>query len=67
MQIEETAVVILSGGMDSTTLVYKAKKEHKKVYAISFNYNQKHKKELLSARKTTDKLNNRKLKELYTC
>ena len=57
MQVKKIALVILSGGMDSTTLLYKAKKEHKKVYAISFNYNQKHGKELLSASKTTDKLN----------
>ena len=44
----QIAVVILSGGMDSTTLLYKVKKDYKKVYAISFNYNQKHKKELQS-------------------
>ncbi len=40
------AVVLLSGGMDSTTALYIAKSEGYEVYAISFNYGQRHYKEL---------------------
>ena len=50
------AVVILSGGMDSTTLLYDIKKQGFDVYALSFNYHQKHRKELLCAQKTCEKL-----------
>jgi len=39
-------LVILSGGLDSTTVLYKAMNECDEVEAISFNYGQKHKKEL---------------------
>ncbi|RUM32738.1 MAG: 7-cyano-7-deazaguanine synthase, partial [Aquifex sp.] len=39
-------VVLLSGGMDSATLLWLAKKEFPKVYAISFDYGQRHKVEL---------------------
>ena len=39
------AVVLLSGGLDSTTALYLAKKEGFEVYAISFDYGQKHDKE----------------------
>jgi len=53
----QKAVVILSGGMDSTTLLYEAEKKYNKVYALSFNYNQKHKKELEQAIKSCKKLN----------
>ena len=36
------ALVIFSGGMDSTTLLIKALSEYKEVQAIVFNYGQKH-------------------------
>jgi len=49
-------VCILSGWMDSTTVLYKLLNEWKEVYAISFNYNQRHKIELQKARKTCEKL-----------
>ncbi|MCS6875947.1 MAG: 7-cyano-7-deazaguanine synthase QueC [Aquificaceae bacterium] len=39
-------IVLLSGGMDSATLLWLCKKEFDKVYAISFDYGQKHKVEL---------------------
>ena len=61
------AVVILSGGMDSTTLLYDVIKQGYETYALSFNYNQKHKKELKCAKKTCEKLNiHHKLVELNT-
>ncbi len=44
------AVVIFSGGQDSTTCLLWAKKKYNKVYAVSFDYNQRHVKELDCAR-----------------
>jgi len=50
-------VVLLSGGIDSTTLVYYMRDRGYKVYPISFYYGQKHKKELDFADLTCQKLN----------
>ena len=50
------AVCVLSGGMDSTTLLYRLIKEGHSVYAISFNYGQRHRKELEYASRTCKKL-----------
>jgi len=50
------SVIVLSGGMDSTTLLYKLKDEWKEVFAISFNYGQKHIIELDKASKTCERL-----------
>ncbi len=38
----DSAVVLFSGGQDSTTCLFWAKKHFKKVYALSFLYGQKH-------------------------
>lgn len=43
---QEKAVVIFSGGMDSFTLLNKVVKEGYDVYALTFNYGQKHVKEV---------------------
>lgn len=48
------AVVVLSGGLDSTTALYKAMFLGYECYTISFNYGQKHKKELEAAKKIAD-------------
>lgn len=50
------SVMVLSWGMDSSTLLYKLKAEWKEVYALSFDYGQKHKKELEYAKKSCEKL-----------
>ncbi|MFH1199130.1 MAG: 7-cyano-7-deazaguanine synthase QueC [Candidatus Omnitrophota bacterium] len=50
------AVIIASGGMDSTTLLYDIIAQGYEVYALSINYNQKHFKELDFIRKTCKKL-----------
>ncbi len=50
------AIVILSGGMDSTTLLYQVLSQGYEVHALSFNYGQRHKVELEYAKKTCDKL-----------
>ncbi|GAA0076510.1 7-cyano-7-deazaguanine synthase QueC [Clostridium sp. CTA-5] len=47
---KEKAVVVFSGGQDSTTCLFWAKKRFKEVIAVSFDYNQKHKLELECAR-----------------
>lgn len=39
---EDAALVVFSGGQDSTTCLYWAKKHFRKVYALSFIYGQKH-------------------------
>ena len=39
-------LVVYSGGLDSFTLLNKALKEFDEVSAITFNYGQKHKKEI---------------------
>lgn len=51
-----TAVVITSGGMDSTTAVYWAKHYFGEIETMSFDYGQRHKKELEFAQRTADKL-----------
>ena len=53
----QKSVVVLSGGMDSTTLLYDIKNQRNAVYALSFDYGQKHKKELNMAIETCEALN----------
>jgi len=56
MKNKKTAIVILSGGVDSTTLLYDMKKKLDKVYAITFDYRQKHRREIECAKMTCAKL-----------
>ncbi|MEA3492858.1 MAG: 7-cyano-7-deazaguanine synthase QueC [Candidatus Margulisiibacteriota bacterium] len=46
---KEKAIVLLSGGLDSTTTLYYAKKKGYKCHALIFDYGQRHKRELRSA------------------
>ncbi len=46
MKNKEKAVVVFSGGQDSTTCLLWALKNYKEVLAVSFDYGQRHKKEL---------------------
>ena len=50
------ALVIFSGGLDSTVCLYLAKKDFLHVEALSFDYNQKHKIELSKAKRIAKKL-----------
>ena len=52
---KEAALVVFSGGQDSTTCLFWAKREFKKVYALSFLYGQKHRKEVELAREIARK------------
>ncbi len=54
--MSEKVVVIYSGGMDSFTVLHKALKEGKTPYALSFDYGQRHKKELDYAARVCEKL-----------
>lgn len=51
------AVILLSGGQDSTTCLYWAKKHFSEVYAIGFDYGQMHVKELEQAKKIAKNAN----------
>lgn len=48
---KKKAVVLLSGGLDSATTLAVAKSENYALYAISFDYGQKHLRELEAAKK----------------
>ena len=50
-------VVIFSGGMDSFTVLHRALKDGKEVYALTFDYGQKHVKEIACASKVCQQLN----------
>lgn len=52
---QSSAIVLFSGGQDSTTCLFWAKKHFKKVYAVSFLYGQKHQKECELARAIAEK------------
>lgn len=56
MKNKKEAVVVFSGGQDSTTCLYYAMKKYEKVYAVSFDYGQRHKLELECAKEICDML-----------
>ena len=45
------AVILLSGGLDSSTVLYQAHSDGYECYAISFDYQQRHRRELESAQR----------------
>jgi 7-cyano-7-deazaguanine synthase len=47
--MQKKAVILLSGGLDSTTTLYYAKNKGYKCFALIFDYGQRHKRELKSA------------------
>lgn len=49
-------ILIYSGGMDSTTLLYKLCAEGDRIFCLSFDYGQRHRKELQSAQKICRRL-----------
>lgn len=55
MMKKDVALVVFSGGQDSTTCLFWAKKRFKHVVALSFTYGQKHVKEVEMAREIARK------------
>jgi 7-cyano-7-deazaguanine synthase len=51
MQTQRSAVILLSGGLDSTTVLAIAKREGYELNAISFRYGQRHSHEIAAAQK----------------
>lgn len=56
MQSERKAVVLLSGGLDSTTTLAIAKRMGFEVYALTFRYGQRHELEVDAARRIAERL-----------
>ena len=52
MSETKKAVVLVSGGLDSTTVMAMARAEGFSLYALSFDYGQRHRAELLAANRT---------------
>ncbi|MFQ5910378.1 MAG: 7-cyano-7-deazaguanine synthase QueC [Thermoplasmata archaeon] len=50
------SIVLLSGGLDSATTLAIAKKENDEVYALTFDYGQRHRKEVERAKAIADQL-----------
>lgn len=57
MSDRKKAVVLLSGGLDSTTTLAIARSQGFRLFALSFNYGQRHQTELASAARVADSLN----------
>jgi 7-cyano-7-deazaguanine synthase len=53
----EKAVVVFSGGQDSTTCLFWAMKDFQEVIAVTFDYGQRHKAEIECAKAITSELN----------
>lgn len=53
--IDDKVLVVFSGGQDSTTCLFWAKREFKEVYAVSYRYGQKHEIEVALAQKIAEK------------
>tara|TARA_R110002153_G_scaffold142634_2_gene293711 strand:- start:141 stop:476 length:336 start_codon:yes stop_codon:yes gene_type:complete len=51
MRIKRKIVITLSGGMDSSVLLYKAAEQYNEVHTVTFDYGQRHIKELEAAEK----------------
>jgi 7-cyano-7-deazaguanine synthase len=64
-ELMKRAVVLLSGGLDSTITLAMAAAEGYDIYALSLDYGQRHEKELACAKKVADHYNVREHKVLY--
>jgi 7-cyano-7-deazaguanine synthase len=55
--MQKKAIILFSGGLDSTTCLAIAKAQNFLLYALSFDYEQKHKAELVAAQQIARQLN----------
>ena len=53
---QKKSVVLVSGGLDSTTVLAIARSQGYACYTISFDYGQRHRSELLAAERTASSL-----------
>ena len=53
--MKDNAIILLSGGLDSITVLAMQRKNYKKMISLSFFYDQKHKLELELAKKISEK------------
>lgn len=49
--MEKKCLIMMSGGLDSTTIVALAKSQNYKIHGINFDYDQRHKYEIICAKK----------------
>jgi 7-cyano-7-deazaguanine synthase len=52
----DKAVILVSGGLDSTTVLAMAKEQGFRCYTLSFNYGQRHRSELVAAEQVSRKM-----------
>ena len=57
--MNKSSIISLSGGIDSTSLLLHLLAKHSNVYAITFDYGQKHKIEINKAKKNVTYLNSK--------
>lgn len=55
--IQEKAVIVFSGGQDSTTCLLWALTQYQEVYTVTFDYGQRHIEEIKCAKEIAEKLN----------
>ncbi|MDI2587243.1 7-cyano-7-deazaguanine synthase QueC [Psychrobacillus sp. NEAU-3TGS] len=53
---QEKAIIVFSGGQDSTTCLFWAKKRFKEIEAVTFDYGQRHRLEIECAKAITEEL-----------
>ena len=65
MPENKTAIISFSGGMDSTSLLMHLINKKYKIHAITFNYGQKHKIEIIKAKENIEYLKTKNYKIIH--
>ena len=53
---QEKAIIVFSGGQDSTTCLFWAKERFREIEAVTFDYGQRHRLEIECAKEITEEL-----------